>query len=108
MYESGYYAPGTEFDSNAPWNEAESPIELISATVSNTLSKDVKIVNEDSNLIKSFEESYYSVSEILSNLINVVKDININGLTDRNLKILNNLTHHCEGWVEDEIEVVTD
>ena len=25
MRESGYYPPGTEFDRNAPWNEADAP-----------------------------------------------------------------------------------
>ena len=40
--ESGYYPPGAEFDSNAPWNQIDLPKKEIEVTVSVTLSKTVK------------------------------------------------------------------
>lgn len=50
MVENGYYAPGTEFDPNAPWNEVENPEEEFNVTIVETLSKDVTIVTTNYNL----------------------------------------------------------
>lgn len=50
MIESGYYAPGTEFDKNAPWNQVENPEEEFNVTIVETLSKDVTIVTTNYNL----------------------------------------------------------
>ena len=50
MIESGFYAPGTEFDENAPWNQVENPEEEFNVTIVETLSKDVTIVTTNYNL----------------------------------------------------------
>ena len=50
MIESGFYAPGTEFDKNSPWNQKENPEEEFNVTIVETLSKDVTIVTTNYNL----------------------------------------------------------
>ena len=50
MIESGFYAPGTEFDKNSPWNQVENPEEEFNVTIVETLSKDVTIVTTNYNL----------------------------------------------------------
>lgn len=50
MIESGFYAPGTEFDKNSLWNEVEYPEEEFNVTIVETLSKDVTIFTSDYNL----------------------------------------------------------
>lgn len=124
--ESGYYPPGAEYDPDAPWNQTDpEPIE-IDASVSTSLSKSIKLevtdyINNgpdedgcsdidfrDCNLKQAFNETYRSIKEILDSFIKVVDNINQNGLTDQNLKLLNILARSSEGWEEDELEVVRD
>jgi hypothetical protein len=50
MIESGFYAPGTEFDKNSPWNQVENPEEEFNLTIVETLSKDVTVYTSDYNL----------------------------------------------------------
>lgn len=45
--ESGYYPPGAEYDSNAPYNQTELPEKDIEVTISVTLSKTVKVTVDD-------------------------------------------------------------
>ena len=59
MIESGFYAPGTEFDKNAPWNEVENPEEEFNVTIVETLSKDVTIVTTNYNLEADYDEEGY-------------------------------------------------
>ena len=53
MTESGYYPPGAEHDTNAPWNQEELPEREIEVTVSVTLSKTVKIKVSDYTITDS-------------------------------------------------------
>ena len=53
MTESGYYPPGAEYDSNAPWNQVDNPEREIEVTVSVTLSKTVKIKVSDYEITDS-------------------------------------------------------
>ena len=47
MFESGYYPPGTEYDSNAPYNQdAQEPID-VNCYISCSLSKDVTVTTSD-------------------------------------------------------------
>ena len=54
MIESGFYAQGTEFDKNSPWNEVENPEEKFNLTTVETLSKDVTIVTTNYNLLQDY------------------------------------------------------
>jgi hypothetical protein len=59
MIESGFYAPGTEFDKNSPWNQVENPEEEFNVTIVETLSKDVTIVTTNYNLEADYDEEGY-------------------------------------------------
>jgi hypothetical protein len=59
MIESGYYAPGTEFNRNSPWNQKENPEEEFNVTIVETLSKDVTIVTTNYNLEEDCDEDGY-------------------------------------------------
>ena len=62
MTESGYYPPGAEYDSNAPWNQVDNPEREIKVTVSVTLSKTVKIKVSDYEITNSGKDedgNYY-------------------------------------------------
>ena len=63
MIESGFYAPGTEFDKNAPWNEVENPEEEFNVTIVETLSKDVTIHTSNYQLEKDYDEDDNSMKE---------------------------------------------
>lgn len=56
MIESGYYAPGTEFDPDAPWNQVENPEEEFNVTIVETLSKNVTIFTSNYNLEVDYDE----------------------------------------------------
>ena len=47
MRESGYYAPGTEFHPNAPWNQVDNPEKEFDVTCCQTLSKTVSVLTCD-------------------------------------------------------------
>ena len=47
MIESGYYPPGAEFDSNAPYNEVKVPDKDFDVTCCQTLSKTVTITTNN-------------------------------------------------------------
>lgn len=47
MIESGYYAPGTEFRSDAPWNEPVIPEKEFEVTCSQSLSKTVSVITDN-------------------------------------------------------------
>lgn len=53
MSESGYYPVGAEYDPNAPWNQKENPEREIEVTVSVTLSKTIKVMVSDYDVINS-------------------------------------------------------
>lgn len=60
MTESGYYPPGAEFDSNAPYNQVDLSYREIEVTVSITLSKTCKIAVNDYEVEGNYdEEGYY-------------------------------------------------
>lgn len=81
MIESGYYPPGAEHDSRAPYNEVETPEREIEVTVSVTLSKTVKIKVSDYEIIDSgkdedgehFEDIDYSNCDLKSAVKEQVK-----------------------------------
>ena len=47
MRESGWYAPGTEFRSDAPWNESEVPEKDFEITCSQTLSRTATVTTNN-------------------------------------------------------------
>lgn len=129
----GDYPIGAELDPRAPWNEpSEAPEHEVEVWVSTSLSRPAVIsaqgvieeepdVEQDEegnrtyirnydysncNFTKDFENQYYTIKEILTNLADVVNDIGLHGLTDSNLRKLNKLAREGELWEENELEVV--
>ena len=111
------YPLGTEFDSNAPWNQQDFEKVIIKGvTCSNTLSKDFKLdAYEDENLVEAFTNQEFSAKEALDLAlgfaIKVEKLANIMRKKYPNLSralTLNTalVKRACEDWNEDEIEVV--
>ena len=65
MIESGFYAPGTEYDRNSPWNEVENPEEKFNVTIVETLSKDVAIYTSNYQLEKDYDEDSKSMRDYI-------------------------------------------
>lgn len=130
MYESGYYPSGAEFDSNAPWNKQELPEQDIDITCSNTLSKSVS-VHTDNYKIDGYDEFGYPCLDLSECNLNEVYEANNHYTAKQALDLaaefakriyttLDNKDHSglisaavevfnaCEGWNEDELEIVVD
>lgn len=132
MYESGYYPSGAEFDSNAPWNKQELPERDIDITCSNTLSKSVS-VHTDNYKIDGYDEFGYPCLDLSECNLNEVYEANNHYTAKQALDLavefakkiyiyttLDNKDHSaliraavevfnaCEGWNEDELEIVVD
>ena len=126
MIESGYYPPGAEFDTRAPWNEQEVPERTFDVCVSQTLSKNTKVLTDDYDLEPTEEgctdittsntnwkEAYKNEHFTPLQLIGEFKDFLTKHLPDpiidvKGFRRFKHLIDECEGWTEDETEVVED
>lgn len=125
MIESGYYPPGAEFDSNAPWNQVDLPEKEIEVTVSVTLSKTVKITVDDyeaevdadedgmylsydfsnCNLHKAVEEQVVlpqNLAEYTERMFNHDLNLKAAGIP----KYLKDAIRDCKDWCVDDYEVI--
>ena len=138
MIESGYYPPGTEFDTNAPWNQSDpEPVE-VDVTISQSLSRSTTITVtdyiakewedcepdeedgfyrtdgvdydfSDSDLKGAYEEQEYTIPELLDYLkAYLITDIAECDKESGRKKKLQHILACCEGWEVDETEVVED
>lgn len=129
MIESGYYPPGAEFDPNAPYNEVELPEEEFDVCISSSLSKSTTVTTNDYSVDSwdeedgnasfdtsdtNWEQAYnndghYTPLELIQKfkevLSELVKDTDIK---PRKKKEYEHLISECEGWSEDELEVIED
>lgn len=124
MIESGYYPPGAEFDSNAPWNQVDLPEKEIEVTVSVTLSKTVKITVDDyeaevdadedgmylsydfsnCNLHKAVEEQVVlpqNLAEYTERMFNHDLNLKAAGMP----KYFKDAIRDCKDWCVDDYEV---
>ena len=125
--ESGYYLPGAEFDSNAPWNQVDLPEKETEVTISVTLSKTVKVMVDDYTIEEDADEDgrYLSYDFSECDLHKAVEDQvvlpqNLAEFTERmfdhdlDLKAarmpmyLKDAIEDCKGWCVDEMEVVSE
>lgn len=111
--ESGYYPPGAEFDPNAPWNEKELPLEMVSCTISSSLSKNVDVETSVCDGIHDFldqdaEEQNMTPVQLIKELHNIAKDNLklINNTSSADYAYWSNILEQSDGWTEDEFEVV--
>ena len=117
---SNNYPIGAEQDARAPWNQdSSSATEEVSVWASNTLSKNdileiEKSKYDSSNLLKEWNQQKYSAKEALDLAAEFEKEIYATGVKDvaekfpyfrdKAIKVFN----ACEGWVEDEFEVILE
>lgn len=111
--ESGYYPPGAEFDPNAPWNEKELPLEMVSCTISSSLSKNVDVETSVCDGIHDFldqdaEEQNMTPVQLIKELHNIAKDNLklISNTSSADYAYWSNILEQSDGWTEDEFEVV--
>lgn len=129
MIESGYYPPGAEFDPNAPWNEQEVPERQFGVCISQTLSKNTGVTTNDyvpevdqdeDGVYESTDTSDTDWKEAYKNehltpfqLIGEFKDFLTKHLPDpivdvKEFQRFEHLISECEGWIEDETEVIEE
>ena len=129
MTESGYYPPGAECDLRAPWNEKEIPACRFRVCVSQTLSKSADVMTNDYSLEvgqdvegsynyadtsdTDWKEAYKNEHLTPLQLIGEFKEFLTKHLPDpvvdvKGFRKFKNLISECEGWTEDETEVVED
>lgn len=127
MNESGYYPPGTEFNPDAPWNEKDIPKRTFNVCVSQTLSKNTRVLTNDyspeinqeetgtyidtdtsdTNWKLAYSEEHYTPLELIGlfkkHLENTLPDpiIDVKGYKESM-----RLIKECEEWIEDEFEVL--
>ena len=125
--ESGYYPPGAEFDSDAPYNQVELPEREIEVTISVTLSKTVKVTVDDYDVDEGADESGYyrdydysecdlhkavedqvvlpqNLAEFTERMFNQDLNLKAAGMP----KYLKGAIADCKGWNADEIEIISE
>lgn len=112
------YPLGAEYDNSAPYNEPlPQPDKTIEAWASNTLSKNDTLEMydlPDYTLDKAWKEQHFTAKEALDFAAEFAKklyvltpndfDVNRESIQKMAVKVFN----ACEGWHEDEFEVVID
>lgn len=126
-----YNYPEGADNSLAPWNQEEQDSELIEVTISQTFSKQLDIEVDDYETVKDadedgiyywndysgcnfkeyVEEQHKTITDILKEVPELYKQLRTLDVNDKkefdlfkhNLLIL---SVACEGWTEDEMEVV--
>lgn len=125
--ESGYYPPGAEVDSNAPYNQVDLPEREIEVTVSVTLSKTVKIyvndydvevdVDED-GMYETYDFSNCDLHQAVEDQITLPQDLSgvVESVFKKNSKLkeagiprnLKDALEDTKDWCVDEMEVVLE
>ena len=129
MIESGYYPPGAEFNSRAPWNEREVPERQFHVCISQTLSKSTRVTTNDYvPEVDQDDDGYYVCSDTSDTdwkeayknehltplqLIGEFKGFLTKHLPDPIINVreflrFKHLISECESWTEDETEVIED
>lgn len=125
---NGYYPPGTEFDSTAPWNESPPEMRDFDVCISQTLSRNTTVSTKDYSISLDCDDEgvYYEnvdtsnidwknlyLSERMTPLELIVefKSFLEKTLPDPTVfpkehKKAKYLISECEGWVEDDLEIM--
>lgn len=134
MIESGCYPPGAEFDSCAPWNEPVIPEKSFDVCVSQTLSKNTKVItddycpeeeddDEDGSYVAAntsntdwkvaYEGDHYTPHQLI-NLFKECLTKELNSIKSKpkqdpkRKKYLEKLISECSDWTENETEVIEE
>lgn len=119
--ESGYYPPGAEHDSHAPWNQVDPPEQEFDVTITQTLSKSLSVFTDRYNFICDRDEDGVSVEYDTSdtNWHDVYAEnhhtpLQLIALFKRMLEqkeeipesLRQHLIEECSEWCEDDCEIV--
>lgn len=129
MKESGYYPPGADTP-DAPWNEKEKPLRAFDVCACQTLSKSTEVYADDYTLnAEQDEEGFWFTETDTSDinwraaynnyhytpleLIELFKEFLQKHLPDpivdlKGYKKYKRLIKECEGWTEDELEIIEE
>lgn len=124
------YPLGAANDPNAPYNEIEPPKREFNVTISQTLSRSTKVstdqyipvydYDEDMGTIETYDTSNTNWKEVYENedfkiqeLISILKSYvenDIKNTLPKSVKgrYLARLLKACDGWVEDDYEVIEE
>lgn len=124
MRESGYYPPGAEFDPSAPYNEVPIPEKEFEVTISQTVSKTVKVLTDDyaqcyddecgytyadtenTDWKEAYNRDHEDIPKLLELLRNYLeKDLEY-GDSKYSKEQLKYYLEECDNWIVDETEVV--
>lgn len=135
MRESGYFPLGAEYDPSAPWNQEENPENEFDVTISQSLSKSTTVhtndyIDEyddfekehfmntsDTDWMAAYKEEHYTPLQLIEILkktseekLKEIENSNLISLEEkkRHIRNLKSLIKECDGWIEDETEVVED
>lgn len=125
MGEADYYPLGAYNDPDAPYNQPCNFNKSFRVTISQTLSKNVVVETDDYCLIEdidedgvycvpetestnwkeAYESNHLKIQDLLAELKKyIIEDLHSNPQKEK--KRLEYLLSECEGWVEDDYEVV--
>lgn len=137
MIESGYYPPGAQFDSNAPYNQRDpEPVE-VDVCISQTLHKSTTISTtdyvaeecedcerdddggfvttggvsydfSDSDLLNAYKNDSWTIPELLYELKDYIKQDLNKGCSESKKTWLERMMKACEDWELDEEEVIKE
>lgn len=124
------YPPGvSDYTVGAPWNQEETPEREFNVTVSQTLSKNTTVLTDqytesevyldpgyametDTSEVNWNEEyhanDHYSPEQLIGHLKTFLTEQLNQGIVYKSPAFTKHLIEECEGWTEDEFEVVED
>ena len=126
MSEADYYAPGSYNDPNAPWNEPVIPERDFDVCVSQTLSKNTFITTqdyypeydeedgsthantEDTDWKQAYKDCAMTPLDIIMAAKELAKHLMEQGQKKVGCLYLKDYIEECDGWIEDECEVVEE
>ena len=137
-FESGYYPPGAEHDASAPYNEHHNEEREVMVTISSSLSKNTSVFTSDYDMEEwedydtddeggyihyggteynydnvDFKHEYNEQHLTPAELISEFQAFLMENMPDkkedaRKYHKYKHLINECDGWIEDELEVVID
>lgn len=126
MSAADYYPPGAYNDNNAPYNQVEVPERDFDVFISQTLSRDTTICTSDympeydeedghtyadtseTDWKKAYEDVAMTPLDIIVAAEKIAKALIEEGKTRVGGVYLKSLVEECEGWNEDELEVMEE
>ena len=127
MREEDYYAPGSYRDPAAPWNQSEPPEREFDVTISQTLSRSVAIATSDyipevdeedgrtypnteyTDWKRAYQDASYTPLALIAKFKELMEIALKNDRVPKNLQhTYKHLIMECEGWEEDDYEVIEE